>query len=437
MLSHKQLKWLADKIVNDSMKIGRKPNPAYAKARKKYRWLEGSFTLQQAVRRSGLSKKTVEKILTKYSDVDYGPLIIKKGSRYHVKDRIGHNVSISYNSATKELKDEVEKICWKNGAHTGTREMSAQNLRESFTIPPLDSLYELPSMARATREHLDYRIYLEAVEKEFWAKGIPVSRLLAGAPATQRIHEIEDRKKVRWVLVGWPHPETAKELGISPSKFSKIMFDSIWCTFDKKTRDVINKYHRRFSGSKTIRITADDGTDLTFSVKGRRFLKDDGILDKEDVKNDDVGMNIPCGEIFVAPVENSANGTLYYPKTMVHDHGMIYGLMLHFKDGKVVRFTAKRGRDHLVKFLAENTGEKERIAEFGIGLNSKARYTEGNILIDEKIFRTIHIAIGWNIGFKGKNQASSHLDFIKPLFNCNGKVYADDRLLIDKGVLVA
>ena len=437
MLSDRQLKWLADKIVNDSMKIGTKPNPAYLKAKKKYRWLEGTFSLQRAVRRSGLSKKTVEKILAKYSDVDYGPMVIKKGSKYRVRERMGHNVVISYNPATKRLKDEVERLCWRNGAHTAPREMTAANLRESFMIPPLDSLYELPTMARATREHIDYRIYLEAIESEFWAKGIPVPRLLAGAPATQRIHEIEDRKKVRWVLVGWPHPETAKELGISPAKFSKIMFNSIWCTFDKKTRDVINKYHRRFSGSKVIRITADDGTDLTFSVKGRRFLKDDGILSDEDIKNNDVGMNIPCGEIFIAPREDSANGTLYYPKTMVHDHGMIHGLMLHFKNGRVVRFTAKKGREHLVKFLAENTGEKDRIAEFGIGLNREARYTEGNILIDEKIFRTIHVAIGWNIGFKGRNQASSHLDFIKPLFNCNGRVYADDRLLIDRGVLVA
>ena len=437
MLSHKQLKWLADKVVNYSMKIGTKPNPAYLKAKKKYRWLKGSFTLKQAIRKSGLSKKAVEKIIEKYSDVDYGPLVIKKGAKYTVKDRIGHNVVISYNPATKKLKDEVEKLCWKNGAHTAPREMTAQNLRESLLIPPLDSLYELPSMARATRENIDYRIYLEAVEKEFWAKGIPVSRLLAGAPATQRIHEIEDKRKVRWVLVGWPHPEMAKELGIPPAKFRKIMFDSIWCSFDNKTREIINKYHKCFDGTSTIRIVADDGTDLTFSVKGRRFLKDDGILSDEDIKNGDIGMNIPCGEIFTAPREDSANGTIYYPKTMVRDHGMVYGLRLWFKNGRVVRYKAKRGGEHFKRLLAESTGEKDRIAEFGIGLNRKAKYTGGNILIDEKIFKTIHIAIGWNIGYGGKNQSSLHFDMIKFLDNCNGKVYADGRLLIDKGVLVA
>jgi aminopeptidase len=436
MLSDRQIKEMADKVVNYSMKIGQKDNPAYAKARKKHRWLTGSFTIEGAIRRSGLSRKRVEEIVKKYSDVDYGPLLIKKGKRYLVKDKVGHNVAIMYNAANKKLKDEVERACWRNGAHTAPREMSSRDLKDSYLLHPLETLYEFPPMARATRETLDYRLNLEAVESEFWAKGIPVSRVLAGAPAVQKIHKIEDRKKTRWVIVGWPHPESAKELGISYNKFSRIMFDSIWCSFEKSTRDLINRYHRRFTGAKTIRIAANDGTDLVFSVKGRRFLKDDGILDEEDVKNNDVGMNIPCGEIFTAPIEGSANGTLYFPKTMVSEHGMIYGLMLHFKNGRVAKFTAKNGRDHLVKFLAENTGEKDRIAEFGIGLNRKAAYTGGAILIDEKIYRTIHVAIGWNLGYGGKSNASSHLDFIKPLHNCNGRVYTDNGLAIDKGVLV-
>jgi aminopeptidase len=331
----------------------------------------------------------------------------------------------------------VERACWKNGAFTATRELCAKDAKDSLLIPPLESLHEFPAMSRATRETIDYRLNLEALESEFWASKIPLSRLKAGSPAVQRIHEIEDRKKTRWVIVGWPHPETAKELGISYRKLSKIMFDSIWCTFDRKTKQLIDRYHRSFSNSKLIRIAADDGTDLAFSVKNRRFLKDDGILDKEDIARDDVGMNIPCGEIFTAPVETSANGRLYFPKTMVSGHGMIHGLMLYFKGGRVVRFTAKKGGKYLKKFLAENIGEKDRIAEFGIGLNRKAAYTGGDILIDEKIHRTIHVAIGWNLGYGGKNNASSHLDFIKPLHNCNGRVYADGRMKIDRGVLVA
>jgi len=436
MLSESKTKELADKVVNYSMRIGQKDNPAYIKARKKYRWLDGSFTIRQAVRTSSLFKARVEEIVKKYSGIDYGPLLIKKGNRYTVKKKIGHEVFIAYNAATKGLKGEIERACWKNGAHTLARELSAKDLQDAALLSPSDSLYELPALTSATRKAADYRLYLEAVESEFWAKKIPSSRLKAGASATQKIHEIEDNKKTRWVLVGWPHRKSAEELGIPYNKFSKIMFDTIWCTFEKSTRNLIERYWRAFNGSRTIRITANDGTDLTFSVKGRRFLKDDGVLSDEDIRNDDVGMNIPCGEIFIAPVETSANGHIYYPKTMVRDNGMVYGLMLHFKNGRVIGFSAKKGKNHLVKFLKENTGEKDRIAEFGIGLNKKAAYTGGDILIDEKIYKTIHIAIGWNIGFKGKNKASSHLDFIKPLYDCNGKVYADDRLLIDKGVLI-
>ena len=84
----------------------------------------------------------------------------------------------------------------------------------------------------------------------------------------------------------------------------------------------------------------------------------------------------------------------------------------------------------------KNIGDKTTIAELGIGCNREAKNTNGFILIDEKIFKTIHLAIGDNLSFGGRNSASSHLDFIKPMEPCNGKVYADGKLVIDKGVLV-
>ncbi|MFC2174733.1 aminopeptidase [archaeon] len=179
----------------------------------------------------------------------------------------------------------------------------------------------------------------------------------------------------------------------------------------------------------------DDGTDLSFSVKGRRFMRDDAILDEEDIRNKDVGMNLPAGEIFTAPREYSANGILKIPKNIIPGHGIAEEIEFLFEKGKVVDYGAKKHRDYLTKFFAENTGECRRIAELGIGCNSKAEFTDGYIIVDEKIKGTLHIAIGWNIGYGGKNNASSHLDFIKPMYN--GSLYADGALVMHKGKLVA
>ena len=82
----------------------------------------------------------------------------------------------------------------------------------------------------------------------------------------------------------------------------------------------------------------------------------------------------------------------------------------------MVDYEAAEGREVFTRFLEANTGDKDRIAELGIGCNPGAEYTGGSIIVDEKIYGTIHIAIGNNTGaYHGKNKASSHLDMIKEM----------------------
>jgi aminopeptidase len=436
-LKPKEIKDIANKIVNYSLSIGQKPNPHYAKAARRYPWLGGHFTLSQAVKKSGLSEKRVKKILEKYSDPELGPIVIRENSTYHVKDKVGHTVSIVYNTANEELAREIERQCWKNGAHTRTIRLSSGMLEERAKLTPLDSLRELSPVVKAAAEKTDFSIHLDATEREFWTKGIPLQKLQAGAPAKQKLSEVRDRRKTRWLLMGWPHAEQARENGIGKKFYEDVMFASIKYSYDPDMRKTVEQYLQAFKGAKHIKINANDGTLLEFSAKGRHFLKDDGLLTPADIRRNDVGMNIPCGEIFTAPLEDSAMGKIFYPIVCVRGHGIARDVMITFNKGKISNYTATAGKNHLDKFIAENTGEVTRIAEFGIGCNKEAKFTNGSIIVDEKIFGTIHIAIGWNIGYGGKNKASSHLDMIKPLMGCEGQVWADGRLLIDKGVLVA
>lgn len=421
---------LGKKLVNYTLGIGQKENTdGITKAEKKYGKKIRALLKQKRVKAS----KQNQKMLDDLCKLDYGPLFIKEKDYYRPKPMIGHSVMITYNAANKKVAMAAKREAMKKGAHVIAIERSTQEIRESYNLKPIDSLRELSPINKALHSTVDYYINIEAIENEFWKNGITKDKLRVSAAPSMKLHEIRDKRLQRWCLVGWPHPQIAKELGIPPAKFKRIVEGALEESFNPRTKKLVEAYYQALNGSNEIRILHDDGTDLSFSVKGRRFLKDDGVLDEDDIANKDVGMNLPCGETFTAPVENSANGLLKIPKNIIPGYGLAEDIELFFEKGVVVDYGARKHRDYLTKFFEENTGECRRIAEFGIGCNAKAEFTNGYIIVDEKIKGTIHVAIGWNIGYGGKNNASSHLDFIKPMYH--GQVYADGVLVMDRGRL--
>jgi len=128
-------------------------------------------------------------------------------------------------------------------------------------------------------------------------------------------------------------------------------------------------------------------------------------------------------EVCVAPVESSANGILVVAQ--LRDYN-IRGLKLRFEEGKIVSFKAEKGSDAFKKILEKAEGDKDRIAELGIGINYGMN-PMGWSVYDEKALGTAHIAIGNNTHLGGVNKASIHIDFI--LYNPTIK--ADDKIIMD------
>ncbi len=182
-------------------------------------------------------------------------------------------------------------------------------------------------------------------------------------------------------------------------------------------------------GSKKIRVVTDYGTDIEFSVEGRKFDVDDGIYDKPGSWG-----NLPAGEVFIAPVEGTANGKIvvlkgWYPR-------LEEDMILTVENGLVVKIEGGGGvGDYFRETLGlepkvedELHRARRNIAEFGIGTNPKAKRPD-NVLEAEKILGTIHIAIGDNSHFGGRVEADLHEDFIIP----EPTVYVDGRLFMEKG----
>jgi len=153
-----------------------------------------------------------------------------------------------------------------------------------------------------------------------------------------------------------------------------------------------------------VQITAPCGTHLEFSIKDRPIQIDSGILRKPG----DFG-NLPAGEVFLAPVEGTARGRLVIKSR--GDKKLPSPIIADIKDGKVYRLTGTNKKASQLREVFEKEPLARNIAEFGIGINPKAK-NPNNILEAEKILGTIHIAFGDNIGFGGKTSVNFHEDFV-------------------------
>lgn len=422
--------------IADSMRIKQKDNPGIALARKKY----GGFVDRLLKRKSFTVKgmtKGEQKIVKELSKFRYGPLVYKSNGKYKVKTKTGEVIRIAYSETdprcvrlAKAIRDE----CWRRGSAIAMVPSNDMDSRTYYRISPEDSLVELPKMSELIARNIDVRIFVGDSEDPRWSHGLE-KRLKLSSPSSQKIWEIMDRRKVRWCIVGFP---VKRKSYIVPSKqYEKVYIDSLKETFSTTTLKLCKYYRKALEGGNRVRITAKDGTDLTFSIKGRPILVSDGVLDDGDIKRGDVGLNIPDGEVFLAPLEHSANGKICFDYVSISGFGFVKNLWITFKNGRVVDFKSNpRGTKLFKKFLDSNTGEKDRIAELGIGTNRTAKFI-GTTIVDEKIFGSVHIAIGNNTGtYHGKNKASSHLDMIKIMKGKQGNLYVDGKLVMKNGMPV-
>jgi len=427
-LSSKELQRIAKSTVIN-MAIGTKPNPGIEKARKRFGRFIGKLLRMKKFSKKQLNQKEM-KIIEKLKDPDFGPLIIERKGKYFVKTRVGEAVRLVYSDTDKDCIKLAKLImgeCWERGAHVTDLTDSSAESRRQLKMIPFDTAAELPLVSKLFAGAYDARIFLGGDEDIYWIRGLE-EKIKVGAPASLKIHQIMDRKKVRWCYFGWPVPKN--RYFVSKAKYKKIFLQSIKQTFSPKVRKLCQFYKNALKDADKIRITADDGTNLTFRIKGRPILVDDGVMDKGDIKRGDVGMNIPAGEVFIAPLEHSANGFIIFDYVVIHGFGSVRNLKVKFKNGRIVWFDSPQ-KSIFQKFLDSNVGEKDRIAEFGVGINPGAKFI-GETIVDEKIFGTVHIAIGNNTGaYKGRNKSSSHLDLIKLMKK--GRIFVDNKLIMDRG----
>ncbi|HPG29170.1 MAG TPA: aminopeptidase, partial [bacterium] len=235
-------------------------------------------------------------------------------------------------------------------------------------------------------------------------------------------------KKNRWVLALYPTEGYAQDAEMSLSNFEKFVVNAVkinkpdpvkeW----KKVWDYQEKVINKLEGSDKVHIVGNK-TDLSFSIKGRKFINSSGYF------------NMPSGEVYTGPVENSVNGKICFEFPACMSGIEVAGISLEFKNGKVINADAEKNKDFLIKMLDMDKGARY-LGEFAFGLNYSIQKFIKNILFDEKIGGTIHLAVGNGYPETGaKNKSALHWDMIKDLRK-EGEVKIDGRTVFKKGKFI-
>ena len=165
----------------------------------------------------------------------------------------------------------------------------------------------------------------------------------------------------------------------------------------------MSEIKERFDRASSVHIVGE-GTDLTLGIEGRTGVVSAGFR------------NMPDGEVFYSPVEDTAEGVITYAEFpavyLGHD---VVGARLVFRGGAVVEATADEGQDFLRQILATDEGAS-RLGELGLGCNPRITRFTRNVLFDEKINGTVHLAVGASYTYTGgKNESAVHWDMVKDL----------------------
>ncbi len=195
----------------------------------------------------------------------------------------------------------------------------------------------------------------------------------------------------------------------------------------KKISALTIKLQKILETGKIIRVTAPAGTDISFTIKGRKVFASKGLFHAKGESG-----NLPTGEAFLAPVEKTANGVFVVDGSMA-GLGLIKNanIKIEVKNGYATKITGGAPAKNLKTMLDKVGKEARNIAEFGIGTNDSAKLS-GVLLEDEKVMGTIHIALGNNVSMGGSVNVPIHLDGVvkKPT------VWMDEKLLMKDGKLL-
>jgi aminopeptidase len=332
----------------------------------------------------------------------------------------GWQVLIRSQPGARPVLDQVMLLIARKGAYP--------LLRMNFSLWPIDEVWtahapeeliaELSEIDVFASNQMDARITMEAPDNTRGSAAVTPERRALARKSTAPFFRRTMTHEIPWVSCQFPTNGLAQEAGMRLADFEDFFYRACLRDWDEEAKSM-ERLNERFNAADRVHIVGED-TDLTLSLAGREGEVDGGHT------------NMPGGEFFFAPIEDSAEGTILFDIPTDLDGGAVDRIRLTFRGGRVEEAHAEQGEETLLAALAIDEGARF-LGELGIGCNEGITWPARNILFDEKMAGTIHLALGQSythIG--GKNVSSLHWDLIKDL-RTGGRIELDGEVVQENG----
>jgi aminopeptidase len=348
---------------------------------------------------------------------------------YSTKVAEGEVVSIDGESAAEPLLAAIYEEVLKAGAHP-ILTMSLEGQAATYFKHASDAQIDWVSpVAEWMVENADVRIAVGASTNTRELSSVPPERQTRRQAAMGRLMARSMERSAdgsfRWCYTLFPTSAYASEAEMSLADYEDFYYAACLAT----DGDPLTAWERAsaettrlagwIEGREEIHVTAP-GTDIRLGIGGRKFIPCVG------------DRNMPDGEFFTAPIEDSVEGEVTFHLPAVVGGREVAGVRLRFESGKVIDASAERGEQYLIELLDTDQGAR-RLGEVGIGTNYGIDRGTREVLLDEKIGGTVHMAVGRSYPESGgQNESSVHTDLVCDLRQ-GGRIEVDGELLQENG----
>jgi len=350
---------------------------------------------------------------------------------YSLEVKKGHTVFIGGPSFATDLFQALNIEIIKAGAHCIINAGIEGIIESFFKYASDDQLKYVSRVEESVFKDFDRLIEIRADynPRKFSTVDPKKLSIFMGTPKRKELREIQEQRtstgELKWIVIPYPCNAYAQEANMDLFSYSDFINRSLFLDKEnpieewrkmKKNQDNIIAYLNRV---KNIQVIGEE-TDLILSVEGRKWINCSGQT------------NLPDGEVYTSPVEDSVNGNIRFTYPGIYMGKEVENIYLEFKDGEVIKATAAKGEDILQEILnVENT---KKIGEFAIGTNYGITKFTKNILFDEKLGGTLHCALGQGFEEAGsKNMSSVHWDILKDMKVPGSKIIADGKVIYEEG----
>ena len=323
----------------------------------------------------------------------------------------GDRVAIETSTNASELVSHIYELVLQRGGHPHVLLNLPEQDRIFFKYANDDQLAYTPAFQRLVTEQFEIYIRVRADIDPRALSDVPAQKQSLRQKGMAQVRNMMIKrggdKSLRWVLTQFPTEGYAKEAGMSLEEYTDFLLSA--CHADEITLDPVAHWENiriqqtrmidSIEGHNDIKLLGPN-VELSLSVKGRKF-------------NNSFGKhNLPDGEIYTGPVEDSVNGWVRFTYPAIYQGQVVEGVELKFEKGRVVSAKAQVGEQLLMAMVESDEGS-HYLGEFAIGTNTEINRFTRNILFDEKLGGTFHIALGAGYPETGsQNTSTIHWDMI-------------------------